>query len=182
MRAPYLADRRGAAAVEVALWLGILTPLLLNVLDLGFYAFQAIQVREAAQVAAQAALTTCVPATSAPVAAQCSGLSAALTSAAQSTSLGTGVTVSTASTATFEGYYCGNKTGGLTATGATWAISSNTSTSPGSCSGTVSGNTDTASDYIAVNVTYTYHALFPNITVTSILPSTISQTAWMRLN
>src|ERR1700691_3271816 len=99
----WIKDRRGAAALEVALWLGFLIVPLLSVVDCGYYAFQAIQVRESAQAAAQAALQLCGPhALTFPAVTNCTGLNSALLSAAQSTSLGTHVTITTGS----EGYYC----------------------------------------------------------------------------
>jgi len=182
MTSGYLGDRRGAVALEFALWLGLLTVPLLNAIDLGFYAFQAIQVREAADVAAQAAEVLCSP-LDVPAATKCTNLSTQLTSAAQSTSLGTHVTVSTATSKSWEGYYCANKTGGLTVvSGDTWNLSTGTPpSSVPSCSGTVTGNSNNASDYIVVNVTYSFKPLFGAVSVAGLLGSTISQTAWMRL-
>ena len=188
MRFHFATDRRGAAAVEFALWLAFLIVPTLNAIDLGFYAFQAIQVREAAQSAAQAAEALCSPQTFVPAAApNCTsantppGLSTALTNAAQSTSLGSTVTVSTSATKSFEGWYCSNTTGGLTLVGSTWPLTATSAPGPPACSGTVSKNIDTAGDYITVNVTYTFHPLFAGASVASLLSSTISQSASMRL-
>lgn len=181
MNLAYLRDRRGAAALEFALWLGLLTVPVLNAIDLGFYAFESMQVHEAAQSAAQSAGDNCSPG---PAVTTCSGtLSTLLTTAAQSTSLGTKVTVSTGTSSSWEGYYCANKTGGLTVvSGDTWGLTGTPVTPAPTCSTTVTGNSDPAGDYIVVNVTYTYTPLFKAVSVASLLNSTVSETSWMRVS
>lgn len=191
MRRRFARDASGAAAVEFALWLGILALPVLNVVDLGYYGFQAVQVREAAQAAVESAVANC--ATQLPATTNCAGLATGIATAAHSTSLGTNVTVAgyaTNSTAsdTFEGYFCSGVTNALvTATVSSgsnpWATNAtSTPTEPSSCSGSTGAkNTDAVSDYVSVTVTYAFHPLFPGVTVASLLPSTITQQAWMRL-
>ena len=186
----FLRATKGAAALEFALWLGILVVPTLNVVDLGYYGFQYIQVRQAAGAAAQAAETTCGPTGLLPAVQQCTGLSSAMTAAAQTTSLGTNVTVNTASTASWEGYYCsnGSPSGGLTVVddangnAETWSLSAKTfPTAPSDCSGAVASNTNTPGDYIVITTNYTFHPLFSGVSVAALLNSTITSTSWMRL-
>ncbi len=188
-------EARGAAAVEFALWLGILVVPFLNVVDVGFYCYQTMQVREAAQVAAQSAETLCGSATQKafPASLNCTGLSTLLTSAAQTTSLGTRVTVVTASTAavhTTEGYYCANATGQLTAVSATgktnpWPMSATSSRIPDvttlDCKGVNANNDSNPGDYIAVTVTYTYTPLFGAVSAASMLGGAVTETSWIRV-
>lgn len=151
----YGREEQGAAAVEMAIWLIVLVPALLNSFDLGMYVFQQMQVRHAAQMAAQAAFTSCSQQGFTSVSTKCSGFSTTISNAAQySTSLGTNVSWSTS-----EGDYCVDSTSGaLTKTG---------------CSATA--------HYLLVTATYTYAPMFRNVSVTSLLPSTISQTSWIRM-
>ena len=55
----YWGGRRGAAAAEFAIVLTVLVFPLLNVIDFGMYIFVGMEVNEAAQSTAQAALATC---------------------------------------------------------------------------------------------------------------------------
>src|SRR5258706_12323018 len=55
----YCREQRGAAAVEFAMVLTLLTVPVLNVVDLAFYAWDRMQLDNAAQVGAQAAWATC---------------------------------------------------------------------------------------------------------------------------
>jgi Flp pilus assembly protein TadG len=182
----WISDRRGAAALEIALWLGFLVVPLLNVVDVGYYAFQAIQVRESAQAAAQAALQLCGPyQLTFPAATNCTGLSSAFTSAAQGTSLGTHVTVSTWS----EGYYCMTTSGTLVQVGTVPAAeTAPNSNGNNTCSsfdtGKVTeftGNGNNSSDYLSVTASYTYKPLFKGLTIATLLTSPITATAIMRV-
>jgi Flp pilus assembly protein TadG len=98
-------DRRGVAAIEFAVFAGLISVGMLNVTDIAVYVFQRMQVEYATQAGAQAAWHTCdinhLPATN-----NCSGLSTAVQNAVQSTSLGTRVTLQSGSPS--EGYYCVN--------------------------------------------------------------------------
>jgi Flp pilus assembly protein TadG len=156
------ASQNGAAAVEFALWLGVSLWPLLNVIDVGFYAFDRTQVENSAQMAVQSISTACGQVVTAPVLTTCNtvlGYNVAnmMTARAQSTSLGTQVTVSSR-------YEC---------SGSTVTVNSAGGTDP-TCP-TSSG------DYIGAKVTYTYTPLFAGITATSLLGTTITRTYWMRV-
>src|ERR1700739_1473504 len=91
----YRTDRRGAAAAEFALILTLLTFPFLNVIDFGIYAWDRMQLDNAAQVAVQTAWATCSTPANLPATpnsyANCTALPAAVTAAVHSTSLGTNV-------------------------------------------------------------------------------------------
>jgi hypothetical protein len=137
----------------MAIWLIVLVPAMLNAFDLGTYIFQQMQVRHAAQMAVQAAFTTCSQQGYTSVSTQCSGFSSAVSNASQGTSLGASVSASSS-----EGDYCVSNAGALTKTG---------------CS--------TTGHYVLVTATYTYAPLFSNVSMASLLSSTISQTSWIRM-
>ncbi len=188
MMGRYLRGTRGAAAAELALWLAVLVVPVLNVVDLGFYCFQAIQVRAAAQAAAQSAEELCgaKSQTTFPASANCTGLSSQLTSAAQSTSLGTQVTVAASST---EGYYCSDASGTLVATSPAnrkinpwlYTATSGMTPFPADCTGVNANNTGNPGDYLAVTVTYTYAPLFRGVSVANLFGGAITHTSWIRL-
>jgi Flp pilus assembly protein TadG len=145
----------GAAAVEMAIWLIVLVPAMLNGFDLGIYIYQQMQVKHAAQMAAQAAFTSCGQQGYTSVSSKCSGFTATINTAAQySTSLGTNVSAS----ATENDYCVDPSTGTLTTSG---------------CSSTA--------HYLLVTATFTYTPLFRGMSMASLLPSTISQTSWIRM-
>ena len=170
----YQRDTSGAAAAEFALWVTVLTVPVYNVVDISFYTYQHMQVENAAQVAAQAVWQLCNTSAKLPATRNCANLTSALTSAAQSTSLGTGVTLPTGSPT--EGYYCVNGSNALVLVGAV------TAAAPSSCSAFVAGNTSAPGDYAQVQVSYTYTPAFPGVSVVSLLATPIVKTAWMRLN
>ncbi len=163
----------GAAAAEFALLLPLLAIPVLNVVDLGSYAYDRMQLDNSAQAAAQVVWAKCatqgyVPAT---VDANCTAiLSTITTAAAQATALGTEVTV----TGWTEGYYC-QVGGSLVLAGAV------TADKPADCSAAGGSSTDTPGDYILVTATYTYTPIFSAVSVVSLLPSTVTRTAYMRL-
>jgi hypothetical protein len=192
---PYFRDTRGAAAAEFAIWLGVLIVPFLNVVDIGFYCFKVMQVREAAQAAAQSAEALCGAQTQTtfPASLNCTGLSSQLTSAAQSTSLGTDVTVVTSTSATpytTEGYYCADASGQLVATSAAkgttnpWALSATSSqipAFPNDCTGVNANNSGNPGDYLAVTVTYTYTPFIGNVSAAKALGGTVTETSWIRV-
>ena len=166
-------DKRGVAAVEFAFGSLVLVIGLLNAIDVGYYAYQRMEVENAAQVGAQAAWSTCYdPSSMLPATENCSGLSSAITTAIQSTSLGSSVALSSGYPT--EGYYCATSSGSLQSVG---SVNSN----PGNCSAT--GYSSVApGDYLQVEVTYSYAAMFPRFSVIGLLGiSAISATSWMRL-
>jgi Flp pilus assembly protein TadG len=166
-------DTRGVAAIEMALAGLTLVLAVLNCVDCGVYAYRKMEVANAAQVGAQAAWKTCYDASSMlPATQNCAGLNSAITTAIQSTSLGTAVKL--ASGYPKEGYYCVNTSGALQAVGSL-------SSKPANCA--AAGNPNLApGDYVQVAVTCSYAPLFPNLTVMAALGvSSITMTSWMRL-
>jgi Flp pilus assembly protein TadG len=187
--AAFAADCRGNGAAEFAIWIAFLALPILNVVNVGFYVFQTMQVREAAQSAAQTVSTACGQKGNTPAASVCAAaevtagttLTSVLTTAAQSTTLGSQVTVNTGSTNSYENYFCTNISGGLTAAGTTqWALIGGTpATKPTSCGATVTGNTQVPGDYVIVSVSYPFQPLFTGLSILS--SQTITQSAWMRI-
>src|SRR5438445_5998787 len=171
----YRSEQKGAAAVEFALILTLLTVPILNVVDLAVYSWDKMQVDNADQVAVQAAWATCddsskIPATPSSYA-TCPLMAAAVTMAAQSTSLGTGVTV----TGTAENYYCVN-----TSTNVLVTVGSFPATKPADCS-SVGSASDKPGDYVLITVSYTYAPVFSAVSIASTLATPIVRQAWMRL-
>ena len=171
----YRSDRQGAAAVEFAIVVSLLTIPLLNVLDVALYAWDRMQVDNAAQAAVQAAWATCSLTSNLPATpnsyANCSAMPVAVTTAAQSTTLGANVTVSS----TTEGYYCVN-----TSTNALVAVGTFPGTKPANCS-SVGSASDTPGDYVLITTSYTYTPIFSAVSIASSLTSPITRQAWMRL-
>jgi Flp pilus assembly protein TadG len=166
-------DTRGTAAIEFGGASVILVAGLLNAVDLGYYEHRRMEVENAAQAGAQAAWATCNDiSTMLPATQKCAGLSAAVTAAIQSTSLGTAVSLASGFPA--EGYYCVNASNALQSVGSL-------ASKPADC--TAAGNPNTLpGDYIQIGVTFTYAPLFPGVTVMSVWGiTTITQTSWMRL-
>jgi len=176
----YRRGRDGAAAVETALMLPILLVPLLNAIDLGSYAFQRMQVENAAVIGSEEARSFCNSPTKLPATTTCTGFSSAETSAIQSTSLGTNV--SAVSGYPKEGYYC-------TLTDGTIQLVASVPTAPlASCSSYTapSGKAWSApsaipSDFIQIRVNYTYTPSFGSVSLASLLPGTITATTWSRL-
>lgn len=167
-------DQRGASALEFAIFAGILCFGLLNTADISIYIYKRMQVENATEMSVQAAWKTCDPSQSQlPATVNCPNLTTAITRAAQSTTLGTNVTIQTGSPT--EAYYCLNSSGALQNVGAV------TSPSPADC--TVTGlPSQQPADYIQVTTTYSYAPLFPGVTVASAFTTPIVRTGMMRLN
>jgi Flp pilus assembly protein TadG len=164
----YVRSHAGAAAAEFALVLTLLTIPLLNAFDIGVYVYQRMQLDNAAQVAVQTAWAQCAPSGLVPATVNnyCPGLSAAMTTALRSTPLGSGVTI----TSTTESYCCPGA-GTITCQGPV------ATTTPAACS---SGQAP--GDYIFITASYTYSAIYPGLSVASLLTTPITRTAWMRLS
>jgi Flp pilus assembly protein TadG len=164
------ADQRGVAAIEFGFFAVFLSFALANVTDVSIYVYQRMQVENATQVAAQAALKTCsshLPATT-----NCSGLTTAVNNALGSTSLGTSVSLITGSPS--EGYYCVNSSNALQ------FISSVSSSKPADC--TAAGTPSLQpGDYIQVQTTFSYTPLFGSLSVASAFATPITSTAMLRL-
>jgi Flp pilus assembly protein TadG len=181
----YASDRRGSAAVEFTLWAVALVVPITSAVDVGFYTFQNMELNNAAQAAAQAAWSLCKSSTLLPAATKCTGLATSLATAAHSTSLGTSAVLQTSS----EGYYCMNTSGSLQPVGTAGVIpASGAGTAPtgsvtscASLGASFTGNTLPSGDYVLIKVNYTYTPAFPGLSVLGILPTTMTRTAWMRL-
>lgn len=171
-------DVKGAAAAEFTLVAVLLAYVLINVGDLGVYVYDKMQVESAAQASVESLWAQCAPATNgAPdVTDNCSNVASIVTKGAQQTSLGTNVSASIASSPG-EGWYCSSKNASATLTRLTTSIKSSQPT----CTSIVSTDTSNAGDYVPITATYTFTPIFPGATVSSLLPSTIAQTVWIRV-
>jgi Flp pilus assembly protein TadG len=167
----FAVNARGAAAAEFALVLGFLLIPLVNAMDFGIYVYQAMELNDAAQSAAEAALVTCSNQKRLPATINCPGLSNAATTAAQSTSLGASVTISS----TAENYYCVNSAGVLVTVG-TFPDSK-----PADCSSAIPGSKDTPGDYVLITASFAYQPLFTAVSLATLFKTPITQTVWMRL-
>jgi Flp pilus assembly protein TadG len=177
----YLRDRRGGAAVEFALTLTLFSAALPSVVDLAIYAYDSMQVQNSAQMGVQAVWAACsqLPATDTTA---CPTAQTALNAAVQKTALGNTVTVSNVT----EGYYCTSSTGALAnadtngKTGNfTTSLTSAVPTQPTTCpSGSL---TSAPGEYISTTVSYTYAPVFPQVSVASLLGTSIQGAARMRL-
>jgi len=166
-------DKRGVAAVEFSIAAAILVIGLLNAIDVGLYEYQRMQVENAAQVGAQAAWKACYDtSTMLPATQNCSGLTATITSAVQSTTLGTSVSLASGYPA--EGYYCVNSSGALQSVGDV------SSAKPANCSA-VGSSTTSPGDYLQVGVSYSYSPIFLASVIAVWGVSSITMTSWMRL-
>src|SRR5215218_11253418 len=85
-------DCRGVAGIEFALVGGFLCLAVVNVTDIGIYLYKRMQVENAALVGTMSALKAC-DVSHLPATVNCPGLTAAVTTAIQSTSLGNAVTL-----------------------------------------------------------------------------------------
>jgi Flp pilus assembly protein TadG len=162
----FFGNQRGAAAIELALWAGILVIPILSVVDIGFYQYQKAELETATDAAGQALFNACDP-VKLPVTLRCTGYSTVINNAmSAATSLGGSVTA----TATTEGYYCMNGTA-LQATGGALA------NGPTTCS-----NGAASADYVQITGSYSYSPVFTGITVASLLTTPITKTIWVRMN
>ena len=174
----FMGDKAGSAAAEMALWFPVVGFLTLNVVDVAVYIYSKMQVETAAEQAVGLVRQVCnsstlLPATS-PANHCSSTLTTQMTSAAQQTTLGTGVTL-TGTPLLVEKYYCANTSGSLT-----W-VADATGSPPANCSSVVTGSTAKPGIYVNATASYTYAPAFPGLSIMSYLSTSIQQTAWMRL-
>jgi Flp pilus assembly protein TadG len=165
------ADRRGVAAVEFGIFSVLLFASLANVTDVSIYIYQRMQVENATEVAAQAALKTCGSTNTLPATINCANLLTAVQTAMRSTSLGTAVTLQNGSPS--EGYYCVNASGAL-------QFVSGVNSKPADCSAAGMPALQPG-DYITIATTFTYQPIFARLSVAAAFPTPITKTAIMRL-
>lgn len=165
----FASDERGAAAVEFALIGLALIIGFLNMIDIGRYAYSRMEVADAAQVGGQAIWKAC-GVSNVPATINCPGMTSALTTGVQSTSLGSQVSV--ASGYPTEGWYCVDGAGALTYVSAA-------ATNPGNCAAVDSPALP--GDYVVIKTTYAYSVLFSGLSVAAALPSSITSTTYMRV-
>ena len=158
----------------------------LNVADIGMYAYQSMQVANAAQAGARAAWSICSNSTMWPATANCGVSGATLTSSVttgiHTTSLGSNVSL--ASGYPKEGYYCATTTNALTLAPGPAVSAGSTPTTASTCAAVANASNTAAvpGDYVSVSVTFTYTPLFTGVpTVASLLPSPVTSTAWQRM-
>jgi Flp pilus assembly protein TadG len=168
------ADANGLAAVDFAITGTMLVFGLLNAVDLGYYMYRRMEVENAADAGAQAAMKTCDQ-NSLPATTNCSGLNAAITSAIHNTSLGTAV--SHALGYPTEGYYCTNSS----TTPPSLQYVSGVSSKPSNCSA-AGDAAEAPADYIQVQVSAPYQPLFGVSVVGALGWTSISMTSWMRMD
>jgi Flp pilus assembly protein TadG len=165
------AAARGVAGIEFAIIGPLLALGLVNAVDVGYYAYQRMEVENAAEVGGQAAWENCnnLKTTLLPATVNCPTLNATITTAIRSTSLGTAVSLASGYPA--ENYYCVNASNAL-------ILQGSVSSPPTNCSTGVAPG-----DYLQVGVTYPYKPLFPGlISVMSVSGVTsITKTSWMRM-
>lgn len=168
----FIKDTRGAAGAELALILPGIAFVFLNVIDLSAYIWTRMQVDLAAHEAVGAARVLCDTSAKLPATTNCgASLGSTMTAAAQTTSLGSNVTI--ASTA--EAYYCANAAGDLV------NVAAANGTPPTDCSGTIAGSTSEPGLYISTVASYSFSPIFPHASVAAVLPASITRTAWLRL-
>jgi Flp pilus assembly protein TadG len=168
-----LRDESGLAAIEMALVLGTLSTVMLNGVEIARYYFAQMELQNATQMAGQAVWKVCDLAAETPVTTRCSARTVAITRALGSTSLGANVTLSSGFPT--EAYYCA-----ATADGSLTSVGPVTSPKPTTCYPTGSAS-DTPGDYIVIQAQYTYTPIFNNITIGSLLPTTLTSTTRMRV-
>jgi Flp pilus assembly protein TadG len=172
-------DISGTAAIEFAGAAMLLVVCLANAVDFSVYEYRTMQVQDAAQIGAQTAWQTCNTSNLLPATQNCTtsngaamNLNAAVTTAIQSTALGSRVSLSSGYPA--EAYYCVNSSGALQSVGSL-------SSKPANCSAAGNANTSPG-DYLQIGVTATYAPLFPGFTVVGLWGvSSLSAVSWMRL-
>lgn len=164
-------DTRGVAAVEFSIVSVFLMAAILNTADVGSYVYQAMEVENAAQMAAQTALQSCTVA-QVPVTTNCPNLTTKIGAAIASTSLGTGIAFQTGSPT--EAYYCVDASNSLIQVGTL-------GNKPANCSS--AGNAAVApGDYVIVAVTYSYVPIMAGASVAAFLQTPIRRSAVMRVS
>jgi len=186
----------------LVLVLGLLTIPLFNVIDLTFYAYNWMQTQNAAQIAAQAAFSNCNTSNSLPASTNCYGVNSAnnmtlfdvVNQGINESTLGNTVTLNSALVT--DGYFCSTSTNVLTQVGnfgfayadngVVGATPSSSDTAPTdsstTCGGSFADSSASPGEYVKVTVTHTYTSIIPWVSVVALLPSTMTATAYARLD
>ena len=147
----------GNVTIEFAFVASILVVMIMNILDFSLLIWAHMEVDYAAQMGAQAAYKTCSTRTL-PATPNCPGLTTTITTAIQSTTLGTGVLLAAGSPS--ETYYC--------VSGTTLQSVGSYSSPPTPFDCSAAGNAGvTPGDYIEVDVTYAYSPIFTGLSLVS---------------
>jgi Flp pilus assembly protein TadG len=148
----------GNVIIEFAFVAPILVVLIINILDFSSLIWDQMEVDYSAQMGAQAAYKTCSCSKCTPAknSTNCPNLNTKVTTAIQSTSLGTGVTLATSSPS--EIYYCVSGT-------TLQSVATYPSSPPADCS--AYGSASVPGDYIEVDVTYSYSPTFAGLSLAS---------------
>jgi Flp pilus assembly pilin Flp len=155
----FLTEEDGNVVIEFALVAPILVVLIVNILDFSSLIWDQMEVDYSAQVGAQAAYKECSTRTlPAKLTTNCPNLDTKVRTAIQSTSLGTGVSLSSGYPT--ETYYCVSSTS-LQSVG-----SYSSPPSPFDCSAVGSASTRPG-DYIEVDVSYSYTPTFARLSLAS---------------
>jgi Flp pilus assembly protein TadG len=162
-------DQDGAAAVETAMIGSMFVMLVLNTVEIGRYGYQGMQLANAAQAGAHAAVVVCDP-DEMPATTDCPEFSSSVSAAISASSLGAAVTLSGTPT---EGWYC------VTAANTLMSVGSLNS-KPANCGAAGDVNAAPAL-YLQINTRYTYAPMFPGMTLASSFPTQMTRTAWMRM-
>jgi Flp pilus assembly protein TadG len=145
----------GNAMIEFALIAPVLVVLIANILDFTSMIWDQMEVDYSAQMGAQAAYKACSTGTM-PATSNCTNLNTKVTTAIQSTSLGTGVTLATGSPS--ETYYCVSGT-------TLESVATYPSSPPADCS--AYGNATAPADYMEIDVNYSYSPNFTGLSLAS---------------
>jgi Flp pilus assembly pilin Flp len=168
----FIRDRSGAIAAETALVSGLLTVLIAQVLDFGWFAYTSVQVKMAAQAAAAEAAVVCSDASKLPATNNCPGLVAKMEAAANEVSIGGTMTVTDPYE---EGYYCTDQaTEELVLV---WDVDSK----PADADCSAYGSAEAPGDFVKVTVNHTFNPLFPGLSAVSYLGNTMTADGWMRV-
>jgi Flp pilus assembly protein TadG len=159
----------GNVLVEFALVAPVLILLIVNILDFSRLIWAQMEVEYSAQMGAQAAYKSCSTGTL-PAKTNCTSLSSAVTTAVQSTSLGSAVALTSGSPT--ETYYCISGT-------TLQPVGDYTSPRPSDCSATGDAGTKPG-DYIEVNVDYAYSPTFAGLSLAA--ARTLTANSIERLN
>lgn len=167
----FIRDRSGAIAAETALVSGLLTVLIVQILDFGWFAYSSVQVKMAAQAAAAEAAVVCSDESKLPATVNCGAdLKDRMEAAANQVSIGGTITVSDPID---EGYYCTDQaTEELVEVG-------DLNNKPADC--TAHGSAEAPGDFVTVTVNFDFNPLFPGLSAISYSDGPMTAEGWMRV-